>query len=290
MPDRSSANVITTLNLKGGVGKTHTTWLLASVAEERGKRVLLIDTDTQGNLSTSFLDDDASPTPGVELLLHPGTDGDIARLIRRTRFPSIDIVPSSAAVAPFDLSNQAEWEKSDRHLAFLEPIAAVRSQYDYVLFDCPPRLSLVSFAALCASDAIIIPMEAADWGAQGVTQVTEAVHYVQDHHNPRLRLLGYLVSRYKRSRGLQQIYLRQLRKVQGKLAFDTVIVDLAAFERSVAVRNPITRHDPNGRAAGIARDFFDEVCRRLVAGGAGDGAGCREDPEPQAVAGGAESR
>lgn len=259
------------LNLKGGVGKTHATWLLASVGEERGKRVLLVDTDTQGNLTTSFLNDDELPTPGVEQLLHPGTDGDIRRLIRRTRFPHIDIVPSSAAVAPFDESDQEKWEQTDRHLAFLDPIAAVRSQYDYILFDCPPRLSLVSFASLCASDAIIIPLEAADWGAQGVVDVTEAVRYVQKHHNPRLQLLGFLVSRYRGTRGLQKTYFRQLKKVHGPLAFDTAIIDLAAFERSVAYRDPITRLDPHGKAAGIAREFFDEVCRRLVAEGAGDG-------------------
>jgi chromosome partitioning protein len=268
------------LNLKGGVGKTHATWLLASVAEERGRRVLLIDTDTQGNLSTSFLHDEDEPTPGVEFLLHPGTDGDIRRLIRRTRFPHIDIVPSSAAVAPYDMSDQEEWERTDRHLAFLDPIASVRSQYDFILCDCPPRLSLVSFAALCASDAIIIPMEAADWGAQGVVEVTEAVRYVQEHHNPRLQLLGYLVSRYRGARGLQKVYFRQLRKVHGPLAFDTAIIDLAAFERSVAYRNPITRLDPNGRAAGIARNFFDEVCRRLVGEGSGDGS----TGQPNAVA------
>jgi cellulose biosynthesis protein BcsQ len=121
--------------------------------------------DGKGNLTSSFLNDDA-PVPGIERLLHPGADGNLGSLIRRTKYSHIDFVPSSPAVAPFDLSNQADWEKSDLHLSFLHPINSVRSQYDYILLDCPPRLSLVSFAALCASDGIICPMEAADWGAR----------------------------------------------------------------------------------------------------------------------------
>lgn len=157
-----SATALSILNLKGGVGKTHTAWVLAGVCQERGKRVLLIDTDTQGNLTSSFLGD-ASPIPGVERLLHPGSDGDVHPLIRRSSYAHIDFIASSPAVAPFDISSQAEWEKSDLHLSFVSPIAAVRGQYDYILFDYPPRLSLVSFAALCASDGIICPMEAADW-------------------------------------------------------------------------------------------------------------------------------
>ena len=257
-----TARVVTLLNLKGGVGKTHTTWLLASVCQERGKRVLLIDTDTQGNLSSSFLGD-GSPTPGVERLLHPGSDSDIHSLIRRSKYDHIDYVPSSAAVAPFDESDQAEWEKSDLHLAFRPAIAAVKNQYDYVLIDCPPRLSLVSFAALCASDAIIIPMEPADWGAQGIMLVTQAVEYVQQHHNADLKLLGYLVSRAKLGRTFQQSYIRQLRDHFGPLAFDTVLKDLALFERAVTDRVPITIYAPRSQAATIARRLFDEVCARL---------------------------
>ncbi len=106
----------------------------------------------------------------------------------------------------------------------------------------PPRLSLVSFAALCASDAVIIPMEAADWGAQGIMQVTAAIVYAQRHYHPRLELLGYLVSRFKRARAYQQSYLRQLRQHFGEQAFDTVIPDLAQFEKSVPDRVPITLH------------------------------------------------
>ena len=265
MAHPASANVITVLNLKGGVGKTHASWLLAAVCLERQQRALLIDTDTQGNLSNSFLSD-APHRPGVEQLLDPSVDTDVHGLIRRTVHAGIDIIPSSAALAPFDLSNQRDWEKHDLQRSFVEPVKSAAGQYDFIVFDCPPRLSLASFAALCASDHVIVPLEAADWGAHGIVQVTEAVDYVRQSFNPNLRLLGYLVSRYKAGRLYQKAYLRQLREHFGDGVFDTVIGDLAGFERSVTDAVPITRHDSGGRAAAIARDFFDETCRRIAAG------------------------
>lgn len=172
-------------------------------------------------------------------------------------------MPATASLARYDLSDQRQWERADLHLSLLDPVAQLRETYDYIVFDCPPRLSLVSFAALCASDYVIIPMEAADWGAQGIMQVTAAIRYVQQHANPRLRLLGYLVSRFKRARSYQETYLKQLRQHFGDLAFDTVIPDLARFEKSVTDRIPITIHSPSSGEAGIARQFFDEVDARI---------------------------
>lgn len=264
MAHPASAHIVTVLNLKGGVGKTHTSWLLASVCLERQQRALLIDTDTQGNLSNSFLPD-TPHQPGVEQLLDPSQDADPHALIRRTVYAGIDIIPAGPALAPFDLSDQRSWEKHDLQRSFVEPIKAMAANYDFIVFDCPPRLSLVSFAALCASDHVIVPLEAADWGAQGIVQVTEAVEYVRKRFNPQLQLLGYLVSRFKAGRVYQKAYLRQLREHFGAGVFDTVIGDLAGFERSVTDAVPITRHDSGGRAATIARSFFDETCRRIAA-------------------------
>src|ERR1019366_1838131 len=110
----SKAQVITVLNLKGGVGKTHSTWLLASVCQERNSRVLLIDTDAQGNLSNSFVRD-RSREPGVEQLLDPSIDADVHSLIRRTAFPAIDILPASSAIARFVFPDTRKWEKADLH-------------------------------------------------------------------------------------------------------------------------------------------------------------------------------
>lgn len=257
-----NAAVITVLNLKGGVGKTHAAWLLASVCEERGKRCLLIDTDPQGNLSNSFLRQRAG-VPGVERLLDPSQDADGLALVQRTAFEHIDLVPSSPLIARFDLADQRAWERAELHLSFLPIIKAAERLYDLIVFDCPPRLSLTSFAALCASQFVIVPMEAADWGAQGVSQVTEAVEYVQSHYNRDLAIAGYLVSRFKSRRAYQQTYLAGMREHFGQAVFDVTIDDLAAFERSVTDAIPITRHNPSSSAARIARQFFDEALQRI---------------------------
>lgn len=263
IPSARQAHVVTILNLKGGVGKTHAAWLLASVGYERQQRVLLVDGDTQGNLSNSFLR--TTPhQPGIEQFFDPSQDAEPAALIRRTAHPTIDIIPASAAVAPFDLSDQKTWEQAELHRSLVDPVQSVSSDYDLIVFDCPPRLSLVSFAALCASDHVIVPLEAADWGAQGIVQVAEAVEYVRHRFNGRLGLLGYLVSRFKAGRTYQQTYLQSLRKHFGNEVFDTVIPDLASFERSVTDAVPVTEHDRRGRAASIARRFFDETFQRIA--------------------------
>lgn len=171
-PD-SKAKVITVLNLKGGVGKTHTTWLMASVCQERSKRILLVDTDTQGNLTGSFLPQ-PDGKPGVEAMFDPGAEVDPATLVRQTAFSHIDLIPASSSLAPFDEANQQTWEKAELHLALVDAVSQLRANYDYIVFDCPPRLSLVSFAALCA-DFDITPMEAADWGAQGRHLLSEGI-------------------------------------------------------------------------------------------------------------------
>jgi len=96
------AKAITILNLKGGVGKTHTSWLLSAVCQEQSRRLLAVDLDTQGNLSNSFLNGQ-DPVPGVEMFFHPGVDAEPNALIRNTAFSAIDLIPASARVAPYTI-------------------------------------------------------------------------------------------------------------------------------------------------------------------------------------------
>jgi chromosome partitioning protein len=257
-----SAPVLTILNLKGGVGKTHTAWLLASVCQERGKRVLLVDLDAQANLTSSFIEPD--DRPGVEAIFDRAQELAANALVRRTEYAHIDLIPASPLLTRFDASDEASWKDSDLHGALAEAIGEVRSGYDLVILDCPPRLSLVSFAALCASDGVLIPLEAADWGAQGIMQVTSVIEHVQERYHRGLKLLGYMASRYKGRRSFQKAYLERLRAHFGALAFDTVVDDRAVYEKSVTARVPLTLYAPRSRAADTARALFDEVERRLT--------------------------
>src|SRR5258708_3095934 len=105
------AFAITVLNLKGGVGKTHASWLLASVCQERSQRLLAFDTDPQGNLPSSFLSE-SDRRPRIEALFHPAAEHDVTSLIRRTAYPHIDLVPGGPDLARFDLADQKQWERA----------------------------------------------------------------------------------------------------------------------------------------------------------------------------------
>ena len=256
MDDQSTATAITSLNRKGGVGKAHFCWLVASGCLAAGKRILLVDLDPQANLTSSFLDDNQIDR-SVELLFDATIDPEAESLICRTVFDGVDLIPSSSRLEPANVTDK--WQDADLHLSLAQALSTIQSQYDYILFDCPPSLSLVSYAALCASDFVVIPLEAARWGALGTQHIAEAIQLVQQRYNSRLQLMGYLASRYKSRRAYQQTYLETMREQCGDDAFETVIADLAAFEKAVTDRTLISIHSPSSRANSIALKLFAEV-------------------------------
>jgi len=256
------AQVITALNLKGGVGKTHMCWLLAAVCQERGLRCLIVDLDPQANITQSFIPHHSMPT-GVERIFDPAVGADPASLIKKTNFDCIDLIPVTGHFARYELSQSETWEANRLYTALADALAEILPNYDYILLDCPPRISLASYAALCASDYLLIPLEAADWGARGTATVRAILDRVQQAANPNLKLLGYIVSKFKQARAFQLTYLAQIRQAFGDHVFETVVPDLARFERSVDEGIPITLHSPTSHAARIARHLFDEVESRI---------------------------
>ena len=255
----SGPTVITSLNLKGGVGKTHLCWLIAGVCQERGKKCLVVDLDKQGNLSTTLLGPDHRSASGAESFFDPAIDASIGDLIRKTPLSNIDCVPGSFALERFNMTAPGEWEGSGLELSLVDPLREVSPFYDYVLLDCPADISLITYAALCGSDFLMIPLESAHWGALGTPHVVTAFEHARTMHNSRLQLLGYVASRFRRGRIHQKEFLQSLREHYGEDAFETAIPDLAPFEKSVNDRIPIVLHSPSSDAANIARRFFDEV-------------------------------
>ena len=255
------ATIITSLNLKGGVGKTHACWLIAGVCQELGKRCLVLDLDKQGNISTSLL-----PTydgsPGTEAFFNPAADPQLATLVRKTVLSHVDLIPGSFALERFNQTDPTEWKSSGLVLSLVDPLREAAPFYDFILLDCPADISLITYAALCASDFLMVPLEAAQWGALGTQHVLKTYHHVREQYHADLQLLGFVVSRFKKSRKYQTTYLRQLRDHFGDDAFETVIPDLSHFEQSVTDRLPVVLHSPHSHAAVVARQFFAEVTAR----------------------------
>ena len=264
MSSSRKAKTITVINLKGGVGKTHTTWLLAGNCEEQGIKVLAIDLDQQGNLTRNLMDSDKKNTSkGSAALFNPGKDIEPSEIIQQSKFQHIDLIPADPTLQPLDVASQTDWERNDLQYSLVDLVHDVRCDYDYILFDCPTKLSLTGFAALTASDFVIVPLEPADWGAQGIEQVTQAIEYVKQRHNSKLELLGYLISRIKPRRQYHQIYADELRSRHGKKAFDTMIPDWAGYEQAVTHAVPVNLRRPNSKEARITREFFAEVEIRI---------------------------
>lgn len=256
------ATVITSLNLKGGVGKTHLCWLIAGVCQEQHKRCLVLDLDKQGNISTTLLGSDAGNIDGCEAFFNPRIDPVIADLIQQSTLAGVDCIPGSFRLEQYNDTSPGNWEGTGLERSLVDPINDVRKFYDFILLDCPADISLITYAALCASDFLMIPLESAKWGALGTQHVMTAFDHVRSTQNTNLSLLGFVASRFKRGRKYQKQFLAELRERFGEKAFETAIPDLAPFEQSVNDCIPIVLHSPKSNAANIARDFFAEVEQR----------------------------
>ena len=255
------ATVITSLNLKGGVGKTHACWLIAGVCQEQRRKCLVLDLDKQGNISTSLLPN-YDGSPGTDAFFNPAIDPDLATLVRKTTFSHIDVIPGSFALERYNITDPAQWKASGLMLSLVDPLREAAAFYDYILIDCPADISLITYAALCASDFLMIPLEAAQWGALGTQHVLKTYEHVRSQFKTDLSLLGFLVSRFKKQRKYQATYLKQLKEHFGDNAFETVIPDLATYEQAVTDRIPVNLHSPHSHASAVAREFFAELERR----------------------------
>lgn len=131
MPSHKRAEAITVINLKGGVGKTHTTWLLAGNCVEQGSKVLAVDLDQQGNLTRNLMQDQRQNySLGSAPLFDPTQDIDSTQIIQQSKFPHDDFIVANSALQPLDVVSQKEWEQSDLQFSLVDLIQVVQSDSD----------------------------------------------------------------------------------------------------------------------------------------------------------------
>jgi chromosome partitioning protein len=257
---------ISLLNQKGGVGKTSTCHHLAGTLAKDGQRVLVIDNDPQASLSQGFWGPETTRKIGRAESVAALYDDTLApipdALIRPTGFDGVAIVPGSKQLTPYNMLPPERWRDSERGIR--EFLDEVHDRFDLVLIDCPPNLHLCSWAALVASDFLIVPLSPEDYGAQGIADVQEAVALVQAGPNPALRLLGYLLTMHDKRLGIHTAYETLLRELYGPDVFAHPFPLAKDFKEAVASRLPISHYKPKSAAAKAAKAVADELRERIA--------------------------
>jgi chromosome partitioning protein len=259
------AQTICMLNQKGGVGKTSSAYHLSGTLARLGKRVLLVDNDPQASLTQGFFGPDGThaipPASSVAAAYDEENEPIASTLIQPTAFPGISIIPGSSALAEYNMRPVDTWSRSQGGLRSM--LADVDDEYDLVMIDCPPNLHLCSAAALVASTAIIIPLQAEDFGAQGLGPVRGAIAAVQTTANPSLRLAGYLVTMYDRRLSIHLAYEAKLREMFGDDVFTAQFPLAKDYKEAVASRQPISHYKPKSGAAKTSLIVAQELLARL---------------------------
>lgn len=249
-----SMKTITIANLKGGVGKTVTTINLSYLlAEEHGKRILIVDNDQQGNTSQFFGRYDYDHKGMSDILRKMAT---AEEAIQKTEHPNIDIISANLSLADAERAVQID-STIPQQIRLKTALEGVQDRYDYAIIDNAPSLGMCVINAMTASDYLLIPAKIDKWTFDGIDLLIEQMEAVQGYFNRGLELLGTLITSYRRNDSNQQgaEWMRQAEKFK---AFDTRIRWTDKIDESTFTNDPIVIHSPRCGAAKDYRAFAEE--------------------------------
>jgi chromosome partitioning protein len=250
--------IIAIANQKGGVGKTTTAINLSAALALSGKKVLLVDVDPQGNSSLSFLDPRTLENSVYELLTEPAVSAE--DVIRKTKVEGLDILPAKISLAKFESKLLGEFDAPFRLKDKLEAMSKV---YDFILIDTPPTLGLITVNALVSSDYLIIPIQSSYFALEGSDDLLETVEKVKARPNPKLQVLGVIITLHDKRTTLARDIFEQIKQVFGEKVFTTVINRSIRLEESPAYKETIFTFAPQSTGAVEYSSLCQEVINRV---------------------------
>ncbi len=246
---------IAIINLKGGVGKSVTTCNLAAELAAKSKSVLVVDLDKQGNTSKFFgvLDYDSPSVAEVML----GEDDILAAIVKGVDVWGVHLLPCDMRMLKANRTILMDNGMRQYHLR--DALKCVAGDYDYCIMDCPPDLDMGSINALCAADWVIIPVDCDKWACDGMQEIVEQIEQVQAYYNPRLKIMGALMTKYRRTRYAEDIIVQLC--ASGISVLETVIRYTVKVSEAAHAGMPLLEYCPDCTAAVDYRELTEEVER-----------------------------
>ena len=246
--------VISVANQKGGVGKTTPSVSLSAILAKKGKKILMIDMDPQGN-GTSGLGIDKNVKFSVYDVLID--DVEIENTIQTTQIDNLDVCPSNInlAGAEVELVDMEEREKRLKN-----KLDKIKEKYDYIIIDCPPSLGLVTLNAFTASDSVLIPVQCEYYALEGLGQLINTINLVKKHLNKSLYIEGALLTMYDARTNLSNQVVKEVKRYFEDKVYKVVIPRNIKLSEAPSYGMPITLYDKRSKGAKcyekLAKEFL----------------------------------
>ena len=246
--------VISLANQKGGVGKTTTTVNLGTILARKGKKVLLIDADPQGNATSGLGVEKEVEFSTYDILVN---ETEVKDAIQDTIIKNLKIIPSNINLAGAEVQLVSMMSREQR---LKEKLDEVKDIFDYILIDCPPSLGLITLNSFTASDSVLIPVQCEYYALEGLGQLLNTINLVKKHLNKEIRIEGALLTMYDIRTNLSNQVVKEVKKYFGDKVYKTVIPRNVRVSEAPSYGMPITEYDPRSKGAKsyikFAREFL----------------------------------
>ncbi len=247
------AKVISIANQKGGVGKTTTSVNLSTCLAQKGKKVLLIDIDPQGN-ATSGLGVDARETKSIyDVIIN---EVNIKDTVHSTMVKKLYVCPANIDLAGAEVELVSMVSRETR---LKDAIDEIRDEFDYVIIDCPPSLGLITLNAFTASDSVLIPIQCEYYALEGLGQLINTIKLVQKHLNKNLEIEGVVLTMFDLRTNLSTQVATEVEKYFGNKVFQTVIPRNIRLSEAPSHGLPITLYDKDSKGAETYKKLAKEL-------------------------------
>jgi len=248
-------------NQKGGVGKTTTCMSLGACLAELGYRTLIVDMDSQSNLTMSAKIDPDNLELAIPDLLESDEENnpDPSSIIQPTPFENLYILPSDLRLAA---TEQALYEKPEYEKALKDIIEPLESEYSFILIDCPPSLGTLTLASLTAAHIVLVPVQCEYYSARGLLRLLDVIKAVQQHTNADLDYYLVITMFDKRNRITLRVYDQLQENLKDKF-FDTIVGIDTKLRESAVVGEPIITYSPHSRGSKNYRQLAQEIINTL---------------------------